>query len=198
MTPVVHIVDDDASILRSLARLLAAAGHRCETHASAEAFLSRHDPDVPGCAILDLRLPELDGFGVQQSLSESRRAVVLLNGTGDMPASVRAMKAGAVDFLAKPVAADELLRAVEAALAADATARALRKGRDGIARRLASLTPREADVQEGVVRGLLNKQIAHEPGTAEKTVKIHRARMMAMMGVRSVAELLRLAGVVEQ
>jgi FixJ family two-component response regulator len=192
--PVIHIVDDDAVVLRSLARLLGAAGHRCATHGDAEAFLASHDPDAPGCAILDLGLPGMDGFAVQQQLAAcgAGRAVIFLTGAGDIPASVRAMKAGAVDFLTKPVEAAALLSAVAQALDRDAAARAARAGEDEVRRNLARLTPREREVLDGVLAGQLNKQIAWDLGTAEKTVKVHRGRMMKKMGVRTVADLIRI------
>ena len=135
----------------------------------------------------------MDGFAVQQSLSAGgvERAVIFLTGTGDIPASVRAMKAGAVDFLTKPVEAAALLAAVEQALGRDAAARAARTEDDAVRRNLARLTPREREVLDGVLAGRLNKQIAWDLGTAEKTVKVHRGRMMKKMGVRTVADLVR-------
>jgi FixJ family two-component response regulator len=180
-------------MLRSLARLLGAAGHRCQAFPSAEAFLARHDPQAPGCAILDLGLPGIDGFAVQQSLSASgaERSVIFLTGTGDIPTSVRAMKAGAVDFLTKPVEAAALLAAVAQALDRDAAARAARTEDDEVQKSLARLTPREREVLDRVLAGRLNKQIAWELGTAEKTVKVHRGRMMRKMGARTVADLIR-------
>jgi FixJ family two-component response regulator len=192
--PVIHIVDDDAVVLRSLARLLGAAGHHCETHGDAEAFLARHDPDAPGCAILDLGLPGMDGFAVQQHLAtgDVERPVIFLTGVGDIPSSVQAMKAGAVDFLTKPVEAAALLAAVERALERDAAARAARAEDEAVRRNLARLTPREREVLDGVLAGRLNKQIAWDLGTAEKTVKVHRGRMMKKMGVRTIADLIRI------
>jgi FixJ family two-component response regulator len=191
--PVIHIVDDDAVVRRSLARLLGAAGHRCEIHGDAEAFLASHDPDAPGCAILDLGLPGMDGLAVQQHLAScgAGRAVIFLTGIGDIPISVQAMKAGAVDFLTKPVEATTLLAAVERALERDAAVRAARAEDEAVRRNLALLTPREREVLEGVLAGRLNKQIAWELGTAEKTVKVHRGRMMKKMGVRTIADLIR-------
>ncbi len=190
---VIYLVDDDETVLRALARLLGAAGHRCAAYPSAEAFLARHDPEAPGCAILDLGLPGMDGFAVQQSLSAGgvERAVIFLTGMGDIPASVRAMKAGAVDFLTKPVEAAALLAAVEQALGRDAAARAARADTEAVRRSLARLTPRETEVLDGVLAGRLNKEIAWDLGTAEKTVKVHRGRMMKKMGVRTIADLIR-------
>jgi FixJ family two-component response regulator len=193
VAPVVHLVDDDPSILRALARLLTGVGHRCLTHESAEAFLARHDPEEPGCAVLDLSLPGMDGFGIQNELAGvAARPVVFLTAMGDVPASVRAMKAGAVDFLTKPAEPDALLAAVAEALRRDALMRAARAGVTVVELRLATLTPRERQVLDFVVQGWLNKQIAAELGSAEKTVKIHRGRMMRKMGVRTVADLVRL------
>jgi FixJ family two-component response regulator len=193
--PVIYLVDDDNSVLRSLSRLLNAAGHRCEAYASAEEFLARHDPEAPGCAILDLGLPAMDGFAVQQRLSAGylERPIIFLTGIGDIPASVRAMKAGAVDFLTKPVEEAALLAAVALAIERDVVARAARREDDAVCESLARLTPRERQVLDGVLAGRLNKQIAWEIGAAEKTVKVHRGRMMRKMGVRTVADLIRLA-----
>jgi len=192
MTPRVHIVEDDPSMRRSLARVVATGGHAADTFESAEDFLARHDPSVPGCALVDLGLPGRDGFAVQQALGACARPVVFLTGTGSIPACARAMKAGAVDFLTKPVEADTLLAALGTALAADAAGRAARADHASAEQRLSSLTPREREVLGHVVEGRLNKQIAYELGTAIKTVKVHRGRMMAKMGVRSVAELVRI------
>jgi FixJ family two-component response regulator len=190
--PVVHLVDDDPSILCALARLLAGAGHRCETHGSAEEFLARNDPEEPGCAVLDLALPGADGFGIQECLTgAAARPVVFLTASGDVPASVRAMKAGAVDFLTKPVEPEALLAAVAEALRRDAASRAARECETEIDLRLATLTPRERQVLDLVVAGRLNKQIAADLGAAEKTVKIHRSRVMRKMSVRTVADLIR-------
>ena len=191
--PVIYVVDDDEAVLRSLARVLTAAGYGSEAHASAEAFLARHDPEAPGCVILDLGLPGMDGFEVQQKLAAGRseRSVIFLTGLGDIPASVRAMKAGAVDFLTKPVEAGALLAAVEQAIARDASARAALAAGDAVRRNLARLTPREREVLEGVLAGRLNKQIAWDLGTAEKTVKVHRGRMMKKMGFRSLVDLIQ-------
>jgi FixJ family two-component response regulator len=190
---VIYLVDDDEAVLRSLARVLAAAGYVCEAHTSAEAFLARHDPEAPGCLILDLGLPGMDGFEVQQKLAAgaSERSVIFLTGMGDIPASVRAMKAGAVDFLTKPVEAGVLLAAVEQAIARDSAARSTLADGDAVRRNLARLTRREREVLECVLAGRLNKQIAWELGTAEKTVKVHRGRMMKKLGFPTLADLIR-------
>jgi FixJ family two-component response regulator len=191
---VVHVVDDDSAIRQALARLLRASGHAAETHDSAEAFLDRRDPASTGCAILDLHLPGVDGLRLQSALTAMGAAcpVIFLTGRGDIKTSVRAMKTGAVDFLTKPVQAAALLTSVARALdrcAAELTEQAERAEH---ARRLALLTPREREVLAGVVAGRLNKQIAHDLGMAEKTVKIHRARMMQKMEADSLASLVRM------
>lgn len=190
---VIHLVDDDPTVLKALVRLLSVAGHVCESHESAEAFLTRADPAEPGCAIVDVGLPGLDGFAIQERLSAGGGwPVIFITGIGDIPASVRAMKAGAVDFLTKPVEAATLLAAVDQALARDAALRVERVEGDRVRRGLDSLTPREREVLEGVLAGRLNKQIAWDLQTAEKTVKVHRGRMMKKMGVRTLADLIRL------
>ncbi len=193
-TPRVYLVDDDPSVRRALSRLLGAEGHRVESFGSAEAFLDAHDPEARGCVLLDLDLPGMDGFGVQSSLCDgaSARPVVFLTGHGSIPASVRAMKAGAVDFLVKPVEAAPLLAAVADALERDRAARAREHGRQDLDARLASLPPREREVMDLVVAGRLNKQIADDLGIAEKTTKVHRGRMMKKMGARTVADLVRI------
>lgn len=192
--PVVHLVDDDPSVLRALARLLRAAGHDCATYGSAEEFLDRVRTDAPGCAIFDLRLPGADGLALQAQLNDGDAGlpVIFVTGRGDIATSVQAMKEGAVDFLTKPVEAAALLAAVALALARDKAARGERARTAGFAAALARLTPREREVMEMVVAGLLNKQVAGELGLAEKTVKVHRARVMQKLGVRTVADLVRL------
>ena len=191
----VFLVDDDEAVLRALRRLLGAAGYAVRTFASSVQFLAEHDPAAPGCAVLDLSMPGMDGLGIQAALSadSGMRPVIFLTGTGDIPTSVRAMKAGAVDFLTKPVQASDLLAAISRAVALDREARQARSGAAGVAARIASLTPREREVLTLVVAGRLNKQIAHELGTSIKTIKVHRARVMTKMGVRTVADLVRAA-----
>lgn len=190
----VHLIDDDERILAALSRLLSSAGYAVTAYASAEAFLAGHDTERPGCAIVDLSLPGKDGFAIQETLADdpNSRPVIFLTGRGDIPASVKAMKAGAVDFLVKPVDADTLLAAVRQAEVADAAARQRRGERSSMEAKLGRLTPRERQVLDGVVAGRLNKQIAGDLGTVEKTVKVHRGRMMAKMGARTVAELVRM------
>jgi FixJ family two-component response regulator len=191
----VFLVDDDAGVLRALARLLRAAGHEVREFVSPQEFLAGHDPSVPGCAVFDVAMPELDGLQLQAALTAQgiERPVIFITGVGDVPVSVRAMKAGAVDFLTKPVNDRDLLGAIASAAARDAEARRRHEEVTAIASRLATLTRREREVLSHVVAGRLNKQIAYDLGTVEKTIKVHRGRMMSKMGARSVAELVRLA-----
>jgi FixJ family two-component response regulator len=189
------VVDDDPSVLRALTRLLAAAGLEARAFPSPAAFLRAHDPATPGCLVLDLALPGLDGFELQQALtvSDCARPIVFITGRGDIPASVRAMKGGAVDFLTKPVNDQDLLAAVHNAIEIDRLAREAQVEVDALRQRLASLTPREREVLVHVVAGRLNKQIAADLGIVEKTIKVHRARIMEKMAVRSLADLVRIA-----
>ena len=190
----VTIVDDDLLVLRSLDRLFQSAGFDVEVFSSPRDFLEKRGANASGCIVMDLSMPGLSGLDLQQALFATRdaRPVVFISGHGDVPTSVQAMKAGAVDFLTKPIDAAKLLGAVRIALDKDRAAREQRAGQAAITERLATLTPREREVLAGVVAGKLNKQIAAELGTAEKTIKVHRGRMMEKMGVRSVAELVRL------
>jgi FixJ family two-component response regulator len=194
-TSKVFIVDDDEAVLTALKRLLAAEGFNVETFASASAFLTRDSHDGPYCLVLDQRMPGVTGLELQQSTLETDGAlcVVFLTGHGDVPTSVAAMKAGAVDFLTKPVDGTLLIDAVQRALMRSDDALRARHERDEFLKRLVLLTPREKQVGTLVIQGLLNKQIAWELGTAVKTVKTHRARMMQKLAVGSVAELARLA-----
>jgi FixJ family two-component response regulator len=188
------VVDDDAGVLKALGRLLRSAGYDARTFSSAQDFLAAHDPDVPGCAVLDLSMPGLDGLQLQERLSGEGvvRPIIFLTGNADVPSSVRAMKAGAIDFLVKPVKRDQLLAAINRALELDAVNRQDHDDRKVIDGRLEKLTPREREVLTYVVAGRLNKQIAADLGTVEKTIKVHRGRVMTKLGVRSVAELVRL------
>jgi FixJ family two-component response regulator len=188
----VHLIDDDPRVLTALSRLLSSAGYVVEAYPDAESFLAGHKPDVPGCAVVDLSLPGKDGFEVQSALEACGRPVLFLSGHGDIPASVRAMKAGALDFLVKPVDADTLLAAVGQAAEVDQAKRRSLRDRRAFEERFARLTPRERQVLGQVVAGRLNKQIAGDLGTVEKTIKVHRARMMVKMGVRTLADLVRL------
>ncbi len=189
------LVDDDPAVLRSIARLLNAAGYTAKSFSSPQKFLMAHDPSIPGCAIIDLAMSEIDGLGVQQALikSGSDRPIIFLTGRGDVTTTVKAMKAGAVDFLTKPVEREALFSAIAKAEEMDTLSRRRNRETASICMRVGTLTHRERQVLEHVISGRLNKQIAASLGTVEKTVKVHRGRMMAKLGVRSVADLVRLA-----
>jgi FixJ family two-component response regulator len=191
----VFLVDDDAGVLKALSRLLRARGYDIKPFTSPQAFLADHDASIPGCAVLDVSMPGLDGLELQQALTAegAQRPVIFLTGKGDIPTSVRAMRAGAIDFLTKPVNDADLLPAIARAEKEDARSRNANAELHSINARLAILTPREREVMTHVVAGRLNKQIAGDLGTVEKTIKVHRGRMMEKLGVRSVADLVRLA-----
>ena len=191
--PRVFVVDDDHSILTAMSRLLGLAGYDVETYASPDDFLARHDPHAPGCALLDVGLGEVDGLTLQNALSEREpeRPIIFLTGCDDVRTGVRAMKAGAIDYLTKPVQEAALLAAIEKAMEADRVSRRARDESAQVVHRLEQLTPREREVMAHVVRGRLNKQIANDLGIVEKTVKVHRARVMEKLGVRSVAALVQ-------
>ena len=193
--PTVYLVDDDPHLLKALQRLLQSAGLQATPFDSAQAFLDGHDRAAPGCLVLDLSMPGLNGLELQRELEQlnSPLPIIFLSGRGDIPATVQAMKHGATDFLTKPVDDTELLAAIQEALATDRRRRRSHDERDRIAERLAALTERERQVLQQVVAGRLNKQIAADLGTVEKTIKFHRANLMRKMGVRSVAELVKLA-----
>lgn len=193
--PLVHLIDDDVSAREGLARLLRAAGYEVAAHESAKAFLEAGPPSGPGCLILDVRMPGLTGFDLQELLARQscRLPVIFITGHGDIPMSVRAIKRGAVDFLPKPVHGPALLDAVAQALEMDRAARQAQAGVDESCRRVELLTARERQVLDLVVRGSPNKQIAASLGIAEPTVKIHRGRVMEKLGAHSVAELVLLA-----
>ena len=192
--PTVFVVDDDHSVLRSLQRLLRSAGWATEAYDSAEEFLRVRDPAAPGCVILDLAMPGLDGLDVQERLIDEGMPlpIIFLTGRSDPPTIVRAMRAGATNFLTKPIDGEQLLASVAEAVQADLAFR--RDNADLIdgRQRLATLTARERQVLDRVVAGRLNKQTADELGTALKTIKVHRARMMSKMNVKSLAQLARL------
>jgi FixJ family two-component response regulator len=193
--PTVYLVDDDPDLLNALQRLLQSAGLQSAAFGSAPEFLQGHDRHAPGCVVLDLSMPGLNGLQLQRELEHqgSTLPIVFLSGRGDIATTVEAMKHGATNFLTKPVDDTELLAAIQEALAASAQRHRSGAERDHIARCLDTLTERERQVLELVVAGRLNKQIAAELGTVEKTIKFHRANLMRKMGVRSVAELAKLA-----
>ena len=190
----VFLVDDDEGVLKAIGRLLQTRGYRIQSFTSPTAFLASHDATTPGCALLDLSMPDLDGLALQQALGAcgSERPVIFLTAKGDIPTSVRAMRAGAIDFLTKPVDDADLLRAIQEAERRDAAIRSKATSLNSITAKLAMLTPREHEVMKHVIAGRLNKQIAGELGTVEKTIKVHRGRVMHKLGVRSVADLVRL------
>ena len=192
--PVVFVVDDDASVRSSLKFLLSTVGLQAETLDSADSFLHKKRPDVPSCLVLDVRLPGLSGLDFQRELAVRNICIpiVFLTGHGDIPMSVRAMKAGAVEFLTKPFRDQDLLDAVRVALDRDRTRREQEKEVTDLRRRFESLTSREQEVASMVVAGMLNKQIAAELGTAESTVKVQRSRAMEKMQAESLADLIKM------
>ena len=189
---VVFVVDDDASLCDALGSLLRSAGFRVESFASARAFLEHPRPALPSCLVLDVQLPDLTGLDLQRQLADAI-PIVFITGHGDVPTSVRAMKAGALEFLTKPFEDHELLDAIRHAMQRDRSARAEHAALADLAARHATLTPREVEVMALVVAGLLNKQIASELGVSEVTVKVHRGRVMQKMQADSLADLVRMA-----
>ena len=191
---IVFVVDDDASIRRALERLIRSVDLAVESFASAKELLGRKPPDGPGCIVTDVRMPGLSGLDLQKELASAGLdlPVIFLTGHGTIPMSVRAMKAGAVDFLQKPVDDQVLLDTIHQAIELDRQTRTQRARQDQLEQRLESLTPREREVFALVVQGLLNKQVAGELGTSEKTVKVHRARVMQKMEADSLADLVRM------
>ena len=192
----VYLVDDDPAVLKSLARLLRSEYWRVETFESAESFLGGWKATAPGCVVLDVDLPGLDGLELQRRLSEAGSAVpiVFLSGQGDIPMTVRAMQGGALDFLTKPVAAATLLSAVKTAIDRDMAAHRARLNAGDLEQRFARLSKREREVLHAVTAGKLNKQIAAELGIAEQTVKFHRSRIMERTQAKTTAELMAMAG----
>ena len=192
---IVFVVDDEAGMRKALTRLLRSEGFDVRAFASARDFLAAYRAEETACLVLDLAMPELDGIELQRRLTYAGVLVpiVFLTGHGDIPMSVHAIKAGAVDFLTKPVNDADLLRAVRAALQQAASQKAAHATRAALAVRFASLTPREREVMAQVVAGKLNKQIAADLGTSEQTIKVHRSRVMEKMGVESLADLVRAA-----
>jgi FixJ family two-component response regulator len=194
--PVVAVIDDDPSVRKALGRLLKTAGFGVELFATADEFLARPDPDGLSCAVLDVRLPGLSGLDLQRALAERDAGlpIIFITGHGDIPMTVRAMKAGAVDFLPKPFDPDDLLAAVGQAVARHAAARRAASEAAAVRQRADALSPRERQVMACVVSGLANKQVAHQLGIALKTVKVHRAQVMRKMRADSLPDLVRLAG----
>jgi FixJ family two-component response regulator len=192
----VFVIDDDALVRESVADLLNSAGFTVQTFGSASEFVQGQRPDVPACLILDVELPGLSGLDLQAELAKSgsEMPIVFLTGHGDIPMSVRAMKAGAVEFLTKPFGKQELLDAIKEALLRDGAVRKQRSESFELRKRLGTLTPRERQVLALVVTGRLNKQIAGELGTTDLTIKVHRGRVMRKMGADSLADLVRMAG----
>ena len=195
MLPIVHVVDDDDGARTAVVRLLGAAGYVSRGYGSAGEFLMAVSEDAAGCLVLDVRMPGPSGLELQEALARrhSTLPVIFLTGFGDIPMSVRAIKAGAVDFLTKPVQRAALIGAVQSALERDARNRSHRELDRALREKFAALTPRERDVFVRVVSGKLNKQIAADLGTAERTVKAHRAHVMEKLNVASVAELVHVA-----
>lgn len=192
---VVYVVDDDASVRKSLDRLIRSAGLAVETFASARDFLAGHHPDLPACLLLDIEMPEITGLELQKKLTALNQylPIIFITGFGNVPKSVQAMKAGAFDFLEKPFEAATLLDTIHRAIQHDIQIRQQNKDLASIRKRSDSLTNREREVFELVAAGMLNKQIAFQLGITEATIKLHRARIMQKMGAQSLADLVRLA-----
>jgi len=193
--PIVFVVDDDPSVRRAIKRLIGSVGLQVELFASAQEFLQARHSEVPSCLVLDIRLPGISGLDFQRTLADAdiHIPIIFVTAHGDIPMTVRAMKAGAVEFLTKPFRDQDLLDAVHVALERDRARRQQEAELATLRKRLETLTPREREVLPLVVSGLLNKQIATEIGTSETTVKVHRSQLMRKMGANSLAELVRLA-----
>jgi FixJ family two-component response regulator len=198
--PTVFVLDDDVSFLQAVDRLLRAEKFVTKTFGSARQFLEEHDPATPGCLLTDLMMPDMSGLELQRALMEQgcERPIVFITGQGDMNTAVEGMRAGAVTFLPKPVSREPLVECLREGLAKDAAIRAARCESQRVAQLLASLTPREREVLELVASGLLNKQIAAKLGIAEKTIKVHRGRLMQKMQVKSAAALVQILKNAEQ
>jgi len=193
--PIVYVVDDDPSVRKALERLLRSAGHEAKTFASAFEFLESDHPDAPGCLVLDIKMPKVSGLELQDRLAEKGISfpIIFITGHGTVPASVKAFKGGAMDFLQKPFKDREILGAVSRGIEKHRRLRQEQKEMETLRSRLENLTPREREVFRFVVTGMLNKQVAFDLGTTEKTIKVHRARVMEKMGAQSLADLVRFA-----
>jgi FixJ family two-component response regulator len=195
--PIVYVVDDDEMVLRGVSRLLQSAGLRVLAYHSSPQFLEEHDPDRPGCAVLDLVMPGVDGLAIQDRLAAAGtcRPIIFLSGLAELPQGVAAMKRGAVDFLTKPVVDVDLINAVGRGIEIDRLSRSERANVCEIKSLMGTLTPRESEVLAHVVGGMLNKQIAAALSTTEGTIKVHRGRVMKKLGAVSLADLVRIADV---
>ena len=198
-TPVVFVVDDDEAVRDSLQMLLESVDLRCETYASATEFLDGHNPDQHSCLVADIRMPGMSGLDLQEALNKraSTIPILFITGHGDVPMAVDAMKSGALDFIQKPFRDQDLLDRINKALKLARDHQATQMEEDEIRRRLDSLTPRESEVMSMVVKGCANKVIAMDLGVSQRTVELHRARVMQKMAARSLAELVRLAEMLE-
>jgi len=192
--PIIFVVDDDFRVREALSSLISSVGLRVAAFGSAAEFLAFEKPDAPACLVLDLELPDISGLELQQELAAGDAPpIVFITGHGDIPSSVRAMKAGAIEFLSKPFSEQELLKAIDTAIAVDRAARQKRSELAELQRHFNLLTPREREVLPFVVAGFANKQTAADLGTSEITIGVHRGQIMRKMGVRSLAELVRMA-----